>query len=237
MRRFRVKNLEKFQHYKDRRPPWIKLHAELLEDYEFACLHDASKLHLILIWVLASRHNNSLPWDTAWIAKRIGATDDIDLDALEGAGFIIEIQDCKKAEQNASAAIAERKQNAPQRTENRERDSVPNGTGAEAPKAIDPAKPCYEFGKPLLAKYGHSANKAGGLITKWLKAHSPESLLSTLQHAASAERHDIVAFVEGCLKDPLAIPEFLKRGQNGETKQARAERSAERIARVTARLQ
>jgi len=29
-----VKNFERFQHYKDRNPPWIKLHAAVLDDYE-----------------------------------------------------------------------------------------------------------------------------------------------------------------------------------------------------------
>lgn len=53
MEYFTVKNWTKHQHYKDRRPPWIKLHITLLDDYEFSCLQDASKLHLIAIWILA----------------------------------------------------------------------------------------------------------------------------------------------------------------------------------------
>jgi DNA-binding NarL/FixJ family response regulator len=32
---YSVKNFERFQHYKDRSPPWIKLYNELLDDYEF----------------------------------------------------------------------------------------------------------------------------------------------------------------------------------------------------------
>lgn len=92
--------------------------------------------------------------------------------------------------------------------------TIPNGM--DDARAVDPAKPCYEIGKPLLAKYGISANKAGGLITKWLKAHPPDVVLNTLQHAGRQERHDIVAFVTGCLRDPLAIPDFLKRDKNGK---------------------
>ena len=33
----RILNWEKFQHYKVRRPPWIKLHHSLLDDYAFHC--------------------------------------------------------------------------------------------------------------------------------------------------------------------------------------------------------
>jgi hypothetical protein len=52
-----VKNWATHQHYKDRMPPWIKLHMALLDDYEFSRLRDASKAHLTLIWLLASREN------------------------------------------------------------------------------------------------------------------------------------------------------------------------------------
>jgi hypothetical protein len=39
VRYLRVKNWSEFQHYKDRNPPWIKLHRTLLDhDYEAAIL-------------------------------------------------------------------------------------------------------------------------------------------------------------------------------------------------------
>ena len=72
MKFLRIKNLDKHQHYKDRRPPWIKLHAEVLDDYAFGCLQDASKAHLMGIWILASKHANKVPADPEWIAKRRG---------------------------------------------------------------------------------------------------------------------------------------------------------------------
>ena len=85
---FSVANFEKFQHYRDRAPPWIKLYNELLDDYAFGQLPDASKVHLVLIWLLASRSNNCLPFDPKWIAKRIGATEKVDLTRLLSSGFI-----------------------------------------------------------------------------------------------------------------------------------------------------
>jgi hypothetical protein len=48
------KNWEKFQHYKDRCPPWIKLHRDLLNDREFMRLPLASKALAPLLWLLAS---------------------------------------------------------------------------------------------------------------------------------------------------------------------------------------
>jgi hypothetical protein len=105
---FSVKNFERFQHYKDRSPPWIKLYNELLDDYEFACLQDASKMHLIAIWLLASRSDNKLPYDPAWIGKRINATEPVNLDALAAAGFIVVSQALQGAEQVASKPLAKR---------------------------------------------------------------------------------------------------------------------------------
>jgi hypothetical protein len=84
----RVRNLLKYQHYKTRNPPWVKLHAAVLEDYEFGHLEDASKAHALLILVLAARLNNRIPADPAWIGSRIAARSKVDLDALLGIGFL-----------------------------------------------------------------------------------------------------------------------------------------------------
>jgi hypothetical protein len=48
------KNWAVFQHYKDRCPPWIKLHRDLLNDRVYMCLPLASKALAPLLWLLAS---------------------------------------------------------------------------------------------------------------------------------------------------------------------------------------
>ncbi len=47
------KNWQEFQHYKDRCPPWIKLHRDLLNDRLYMCLPVASKALAPLLWLLA----------------------------------------------------------------------------------------------------------------------------------------------------------------------------------------
>lgn len=94
MGHFSVKNFKKFQHYKDRSPPWIKFYNESLDDYALAALPDASKAHLFAIWLLASRYDNQIPYDSEWVARRINATSPVDLVLLAGAGFIVLDQDC-----------------------------------------------------------------------------------------------------------------------------------------------
>lgn len=106
MRTFHVKNFDKFQHYKDRAPPWIKLYNDLLDDYEFGLLPDASKMHLVAIWLLASRSENKIPHDSAWVAKRINATEKVNLKLLEERGFIVVDQQLHSTEQDASTELA-----------------------------------------------------------------------------------------------------------------------------------
>lgn len=50
----RPRNWEEFQHYKDRRPPWIKLHRALLDDREYQQLPLASRALAPMLWLLAS---------------------------------------------------------------------------------------------------------------------------------------------------------------------------------------
>ncbi len=56
--RYTVKNWAKFQHYTGRRPPWIKLYRDLLDNYEFMSLSLASKALAPLCWLLASESDD-----------------------------------------------------------------------------------------------------------------------------------------------------------------------------------
>lgn len=48
------KNWAEFQHYKDRAPPWIKLHKKLLDDRVYQSLPLASRALAPMLWLLAS---------------------------------------------------------------------------------------------------------------------------------------------------------------------------------------
>lgn len=60
MASIRVKNWAEFQHYKDRSPPWIKLHKTLLDNFEYQCLPLASRALAPMLWLLASESNDGL---------------------------------------------------------------------------------------------------------------------------------------------------------------------------------
>jgi len=88
---FRIRNFTRFQHYKDRCPPWIKLYASLLSDVKFNRMTEVQQLHLVKIWILASQNNNLLPFDPKIIRMQAGLNSRVVLDVFIEAGFIEEV--------------------------------------------------------------------------------------------------------------------------------------------------
>lgn len=160
MTTFRVKNFETFQHYKDRSPPWIKLYNALLDDYAFGCLPDATKMHLVAIWLLASRAANELPYDPQWIAKRISATESVNLDALRDAGFILVNQQLQGVARGASAAQADCLTRERDTNEEKEDSSTSEPKSAREPELkivsreqVSPSDPVFNRPNDPLAIY------------------------------------------------------------------------------------
>jgi hypothetical protein len=95
-----VKNWEKFQHYHNRRPPWIKLYVTLIDndDPSYSALPDVSKILLVHLWLLASRHENKIPLLLPWLEARLNLSEKPDLQPLVKSGFItIHPKDASKA--------------------------------------------------------------------------------------------------------------------------------------------
>jgi hypothetical protein len=95
-----ISNWDKYQHYKDRNPPWIKLSTDTFQDYNFGCLQDASKLLAICLWTLAARNKDGkIPNDLEWIKKQGNLSASIKpchLQELIGEGFLISTNSEKK---------------------------------------------------------------------------------------------------------------------------------------------
>ena len=66
-----VKNWYRFQHYKDRRPPWIKLHRSIETDPAFQSLSEADQWRLVKLWLLASDMDGRFPNDVAYVRARL----------------------------------------------------------------------------------------------------------------------------------------------------------------------
>lgn len=108
---FRICNLEKYQHYKNRSPEWIKLHASTLDDPDFMRLQDASKWLAVASMLLAARSDNRIDASESFLKWRLNMDAAPDLESLEAIGFIEFIDetddsDASEAEQTDSSLQA-----------------------------------------------------------------------------------------------------------------------------------
>ena len=77
----RIKNWDTLQHFKDRKPIWIKLYRGLLDDPEWAALSPLGNRVLIMLWLLASESNGELP-PTPVIAFRLRMSEKLILSTI-----------------------------------------------------------------------------------------------------------------------------------------------------------
>ena len=200
----RVKAWETHQHYRDRSPPWIKLHLALLTDYDWACLPDATKGHLTGIWLLASRENGRIPDDPKWVAAKIGARSRVDLELLVNVGFLVRdntgeasdvlAQDDKR---DASTPLAARKQAASPRAlaRGRGRDRGREETETTADRSRDPAE-LESFDEAWKAYPRRPNNSRGKARRAWMarlkEGIDPVTLLAGVRaYAAYVERERV----------------------------------------------
>ena len=67
---YKIKNWHQFQHFKDRKPPWIKLYRDLLDDVDWHDLDPKAAKNLVMIWLVASEYDGELP-DMKTLAFRL----------------------------------------------------------------------------------------------------------------------------------------------------------------------
>lgn len=136
--KYRIKNWSKFQHYKDRNPPWIKLHVELLASEDWVTLADASKLLMVVCMVIAARENGLIPGNADYI-KRVAYLDKRpDLTPLIQCGFLEEVlADASESKQEQATARPEAEQRREEKKEITAPAVVADPNEAEAVKAYN----------------------------------------------------------------------------------------------------
>lgn len=109
-----IRGWRQFQHYKGRRPPWIKLHHSLLDDYDFIRLPLASRALAPMLWLLASEsEDGSVTSDAGRLAFRLHWDHSELVAAIKPlilSGFLVGVLD---ETDDASAMLAARKQLVP----------------------------------------------------------------------------------------------------------------------------
>jgi len=135
--RLAPKGWASFQHYKDRNPPWIRLHKTLLDNYEFQQLPVASRALAPMLWLLASDSKDGVfDGSITKLAFRLRQTEKEITAALKPLidnGFFFQVQ-------NASKVLAQCRQvDAPETETETETETeeptvlVPKGDGAPLP--------------------------------------------------------------------------------------------------------
>ncbi len=147
---------DKFQHYKKRNPPWIKLYSKLLEDDDFDCLPDDSKLLFFCLLLFASRRNNNVSLNYIFLQKRLPITKKITkktLQPLIDAEFI-------ECYQGDSKVIAGKEQDATPETE------TETETETKQSKAKQSKDKYLDFVLLSKVEYGKLVKKFGEQQTK-----------------------------------------------------------------------
>lgn len=142
---YRIRNWKKYQHYKKRNPPWVKLHTSIFASDDWASLPDNSKLVMVICIMVASKFEGHLPKSCGVIQRFAYLRRKVNLKPLIDCGFLV------KTQADASIALA----NARPETEHIERAE----TETEHKVSIDASPPAQpqERGQPRKKgeKQGH----------------------------------------------------------------------------------
>lgn len=85
-----IKNWKKFQHFKDRRPPWVKLYRDLLDDMEWHQLEPRAAKALVMLWLIASESDGQLPEAKALAFRLRTSVDDVESILLDVSHWLTE---------------------------------------------------------------------------------------------------------------------------------------------------
>ena len=71
MKYLAIRNWAKYQHYKDRRPLWVKFHMSFLDDPDIMALPIPTRLLSVSILLLAANKENQIPNSPKWMAVEL----------------------------------------------------------------------------------------------------------------------------------------------------------------------
>ncbi len=140
MRHLKIKNWEKYQHYSDRTPPWIKLYRKILDRYKedgekniIRFLPDSEWRMLVSLWMLAAKHKGLIPFDLEYIADQTACKTST-LQRLLDSGLLSlcgkddsKVLDVDKKEEDIKKKEDTDHTSLPARAQSKERRDMPSG--------------------------------------------------------------------------------------------------------------
>ena len=196
---YRVKNWATFQHYRDRNPPWIKLHFSMLSSQDWVTLDDKSRVLAIACMLIASRNEGKIPDDPAYIKRVAYLNTTPDFKSLIQCGFL-EVD--SESKHPLADAIPEKETEAEKRDrEQRQR------TEAERCASV------FEHWRSI---HGHGSAKLAAdrrkVVVKALQNYSPDELCECISgykasawHQGQNERGQVYDALELMLRDAKHI--------------------------------
>jgi hypothetical protein len=224
------RNWSDFQHYDKRRPPWIKLHRELLDNFDFQRLPVASRALAPMLWLLASDSDDGwIDADLGRLAFRLRQSEKEIAEALKP---LIESQ-FFECEQDASKTLATLHVSAHQETEvetekRESREVAPRATRfaltsvpdewvnfckQERPD-LDPARTFAKFGDYWRGKGGQAGRKLDWLATwrNWVREErGPTGRLPDAPKVSAAFKDWKPEVVAVAVKDDPAYKQLLSK--------------------------
>jgi hypothetical protein len=131
--KLRIRNWAKFQHFKDRRPPWVKLYRDILDDREWHRLDPSAAKLLVMLWLIASESDGYLP-DAEELAFRLRIAETDVISAISALSSWLEQVDNTSDITGDDKAISERYQDDPleKRREETETEKKPRAARFDA---------------------------------------------------------------------------------------------------------
>lgn len=93
---YTVTHWRDYQHYRDRNPPWIKLHFSLLSSRDWVMLDDASRVLAVACMLIASRNDGRVPADPDYVKRVAYLNKRPDFNPLIECGFLQDASGCKQ---------------------------------------------------------------------------------------------------------------------------------------------
>lgn len=134
---YRVKNWRQFQHYRDRNPPWIKLHFAMLASEDWVSLDDTSRVLAIACMLIASRNEGVVPDNPAYIKRVAYLNKTPNFKPLIECGFLEDASESKQMLADARPEERQRQRRDREETEEKEGGaSAPSSAGAVNGNAV-----------------------------------------------------------------------------------------------------
>lgn len=173
---YMIKNWQRYQHYKDRNPTWIKMYVSILRDLDFCSLCDSAKLLLFHLYLLSANNGNKLTLTRSLLARTLGIrVTEKGIQELIDYGFLVpyiastEIESCYNQKRTTTTYTSEDPKKKPQTPLDPAFDSFWSaypkkiGKGA-ARKAFKKIKPDQELLEEMLSALENQKKSA-----QWMK--------------------------------------------------------------------